>query len=214
MEECNQKKLVVLASGRGSNFQAILSKIEDGVIPARVSCVISDNPQPPVFQIATAAGIPTHWVNRKQFSTPGEYAQFFLNLLEHYQPDLIVLAGFLKLIPTPVVRRFAGAIINIHPALLPNFGGKGYYGLKVHEAVLAAGVKVTGVTIHFVDEHYDTGAIIYQEKVPVLENDTPETLAARVLQVEHRAYPQVIKDWCEGRFKLIDRKVVWQPTIS
>lgn len=214
MEECNLKKLVVLASGRGSNFNAILSKIEEGVIPASVSCVISDNPQPPVFQLAAAAGIPTHWLNRKQFNTPEEYAQFFLNLLARYQPDLIVLAGFLKLIPTPVVRRYAGAIINIHPALLPNFGGKGYYGLKVHEAVLAAGVKVTGVTIHFVDEHYDTGAIIYQERVPVFEDDTPEILAARVLEVEHRVYPQVIKDWCEGRFKLIDRKVVWQPTIS
>lgn len=213
MKESKLKNIAVLASGRGSNFQAILTKIEEQVIPARIVCVISDNPQPPVFQIATAAGIPTHWLNRKQFATPEAYADFFLDLLKHYHTDLVVLAGYLKLIPAPVVRQFAGAILNIHPALLPNFGGQGYYGLKVHEAVLAAGVRVTGVTIHFVDEHYDTGAIIHQEKVPVLTGDTPESLAARVLTVEHRIYPQIIKAWCEGQIQLIDRKVVWHKTI-
>lgn len=206
------KNIAILASGRGSNFQAILTKIEEQVIPARIVCVISDNPQPPVFQLAAAAHIPTHWLHRKQFATPEAYAAFFLNLLKSYRTDLVVLAGYLKLIPAPVVREYTGAIINIHPSLLPNFGGQGYYGMKVHEAVIAAGVKTTGVTIHFVDEHYDTGAIIYQEKVPVMDGDTPESLAARVLQVEHRVYPQIIQAWCEGRFQLCDRKVVWQTT--
>lgn len=204
------KNIAVLASGRGSNFVAILTRIQKGEIPARIACVISDNPQPPVFDHATKAGIPTYWINRKQFSLPEDYAAYLLAILKRHETNLIVLAGYLKLIPSTVVRQYPGAIINIHPALLPNFGGKGFYGMKVHEAVLAAGLKVTGVTVHFVDEHYDTGAIIRQEKVAVLPNDTPESLAERVLAVEHRIYPEVIKAWCEGRLKLVDRKVIWQ----
>ncbi|MFH1213833.1 MAG: phosphoribosylglycinamide formyltransferase [Candidatus Neomarinimicrobiota bacterium] len=203
------KNISVFASGRGSNFSAILDKIQKGEIPARVACVISENEHPPVFDIAAAAGIPTYCIHRKQFAAPEDYAGFLLRLLQKEAVDLIVLAGFLKLIPTPVVRQFPHAIVNIHPALLPNFGGQGFFGMKVHEAVIASGIKVTGVTIHFVDEHYDTGAIICQEKVDVLASDTPESLAHRVLQVEHRLYPAAVKALCEDKIKVIDRKVVW-----
>lgn len=203
------KNIAVFASGRGSNFSAILDKIKMGEIDAKIVCVISENEHPPVFDIAQAAGIATFCVNRKQFAAPEDYANALLDLLERKNTDLIVLAGFLKLIPTPVVRRYPQAIVNIHPALLPNFGGRGFYGLKVHEAVIASGVKVTGVTIHFVDEKYDNGVIICQQKVVVLDSDTPETLAHRVLQVEHRLYPEVVKALCEDKIKVIDRKVVW-----
>lgn len=203
------KNIAVLASGRGSNFSAILNKIQMGEIAARVVCVVSDNEHPPVFDIAIAAGIPTFCINRKQFATPEDYANSLLTLLKEKRVELIVLAGFLKLIPSPVVRHYPQAIVNIHPALLPNFGGKGFYGIKVHEAVIASGVKVTGVTIHFVDEKYDNGTIICQEKVAVLADDTPESLAKRVLEVEHRLYPEVVKALCEDEIKVRDRKVIW-----
>lgn len=170
-------------------------------------CIISDNPQPPVFSIASSVGIPTHWINRKQFSNGNEYAGFLLSLLAKYETDLVVLAGFLKLMPAPVVNRYKNAMINIHPALLPNFGGQGYFGMKVHEAVLASGVKTTGVTVHFVDERYDTGSIVWQEKVDVRAGDTPESLAHRVLAVEHRIYPMVIKAFCEGRIKHLNGRI-------
>lgn len=202
------KRIAVFASGRGSNFQAILDQIRKGAISAQICCVISDQPNPPVFEIARHAGIPTHWVNRKQFSDGKEYTDFLLSLLTTYQIDLIVLAGFLKLMPSPVVKRYKNAMINIHPALLPNFGGKGFYGMKVHEAVIQSGVKVTGVTVHFVDEHYDMGSVIFQEKVDVLPDDTPESLARRVLEVEHRVYPMIIKAFCEDRIVTQNGKIV------
>jgi len=201
------KRLAIFASGRGSNFSSILEHIRSGYIPAKVVCVISDNPQPQVFSIASSAGIPAHWINRKQFSDGSEYADFLLSVLTRYETDLVVLSGFLKLVPAPVVNRYKNAMINIHPALLPNFGGPGYFGMKVHESVLASGVKTTGVTIHFVDEHYDTGSIIWQEKVDVRSDDTLESLAQRVLAVEHRVYPMVIKAFCEGRIKHLNGRI-------
>jgi len=204
------KNIAVFASGRGSNFLAVLRQIERGKIDGRVVCVISDHVRPPVFEIAGKHGIPTHWVNRKQFSNAADYAEFMLNLLDNYRADLVLLAGYLKLIPTPVVRRYRYAMINIHPALLPNFGGKGFYGEKVHRAVIESGVKITGVTVHFVDEHYDRGAVIAQEKVAVEPEDTPETLAKRVLKVEHRLLPKVVGAFCDDQIKVLENgKVVW-----
>lgn len=203
------KKIAVFASGRGTNFQAILEGIKAGRIDAKIVCVISDHARPPVFEIARSSGIPTHWINRKQFSDAADYGDFLLNLLASYEVDVILLAGYLKLIPAPVVQRYRYAIINIHPALLPNFGGKGFYGERVHQAVLESGVKITGVTIHFVDEHYDQGTVIVQEKVPVLEGDTPATLAKRVLAVEHRLFPEVVAAYCAGDIKVDKGNVIW-----
>jgi formyltetrahydrofolate-dependent phosphoribosylglycinamide formyltransferase len=204
------KKIAVFASGRGSNFAAILEQIKLGKIQGQVMCVLSDHVHPPVFDIAQEHRIPTHWVNRKQFSDAADYARFLIDLLESYRVELIILAGYLKLIPAPLVARFRNAIVNIHPALLPNFGGKGYYGLKVHEAVIRSGVKITGVTVHFVDEHYDNGQIIVQEKVAVLAEDKPETLARRVLEVEHRLYPDVVRAICNEEIFIKNGKTVWQ----
>lgn len=203
------KNIAVFASGRGSNFSAILDKIRTGAISARIVCVVSECEHPPVFEVALAAGIPVYSLNRKQYPAPEEYVTALVQLLEKHNTDLILLAGYLKLIPSPLVRKFPHAIVNIHPALLPNFGGQGFYGMKVHEAVIASGVKVTGVTIHFVDEKYDSGAIICQEQVAVLDGDTPESLAHRVLEVEHRLYPEVVQALCDDKIKVIDRKVAW-----
>ena len=203
------KKIAVFASGRGSNFFAVLEQIKPGKIAGEVVCVISDHARPPVFEIARENRIPTHWVNRKQFSVAEDYADFLLKLLGSYQTDMILLAGYLKLIPAPIVERYRYAIINIHPALLPNFGGKGYYGEKVHRAVIESGVKITGVTIHFVDEHYDQGAVIIQEKVEVIPGDTPVTLGKRVLAVEHRLLPEVVGAYCAGNIQMVNGKVVW-----
>ncbi|MDO9548337.1 MAG: phosphoribosylglycinamide formyltransferase [Candidatus Marinimicrobia bacterium] len=203
------KKIAVFASGRGSNFLAVLEQIKQDKIAAEVVCVISDHAWPPVFDIARENSIPTHWVNRKQFSAAEDYAEFLLKLLGSYQTEMILLAGYLKLIPAPIVEHYRNAIINIHPALLPNFGGKGFYGEKVHRAVIESGVRITGVTIHFVDKHYDQGAVIIQEKVDVIPGETPATLAKRVLAVEHRLLPEVVRAYCAGKIEMIDGKVFW-----
>lgn len=203
------KKIAVFASGRGSDFFAVLEQVKQGKIAAEVVCVISDHARPPVFDIARENNIPTHRVNRKQFSAAVDYAEYLLKLLRSYQTDMILLAGYLKLIPAPIVEYYRNAIINIHPALLPNFGGKGFYGEKVHQAVVESGVKITGVTIHFVDEHYDQGTVIIQEKVDVIPGDTPKTLGKRVLAVEHRLLPEVVRAYCAGNIQMVDGKVVW-----
>ena len=196
------KNIAVFASGRGSNFKAIHDQIEAGEIPGNVVCIISDKPTPAVFDKAEQNDIPTHYICMKQFKEETEYTDFLLNILKKYDTDLIVLAGYLKLIPSRVVNKYKHAIINIHPALLPKFGGKGYYGNKVHEAVLEAGEKESGATVHFVDEIYDNGAIIKQEKVEVKPDDTPPDLADRVLKIEHKIFPEVVKAFCEDRIKI------------
>ncbi|MBO8130831.1 MAG: phosphoribosylglycinamide formyltransferase [Candidatus Marinimicrobia bacterium] len=206
----NLKNIAVFASGRGSNFKAILEEIKKGNIPGKVCCVISDRQNPPVFEIARSEGIPTFHLNRKNFKSGDEYVENILNLLDSFNIDLVVLAGYLKLIPSKVVEKYRNKIVNIHPALLPNFGGKGYYGMKVHEAVIESGVKITGVTVHFVDERYDNGPIILQEPVRVLPEDTPETLAHRVLEVEHKVFPKVVKAFCEDKLEVKGRKVIWK----
>ncbi len=204
------KNIAIFVSGRGSNFKSLLNSIDAGHIPAVISCVISDKANPPAFDIAKDGGIPTRSINRKQYSYPSDYSDAILAFLDKYKIDLIVLAGYMRLIPSVIVAKYRQAIMNIHPALLPNFGGKGYYGMKVHARVIETGVKITGVTVHFVDEHYDTGPIILQKSVEVLQTDTPESLAARVLKVEHRVYPEAVKAYCEDRLVVDGRKVLWK----
>ena len=196
------KKIAVFASGRGSNFKAIHKKIKSGEIPGRVVCVISDKPNPPVFDKADEEKIPTHYINRKQFKKKKEYSNFLINILKKYKTELIVLAGYLKLIPPEVVDEYRNKIINIHPALLPKYGGRGYYGMKVHQAVIDSGDKKSGATVHIVDEIYDNGQIVKQEEVEVKPDDTPQDLADRVLQMEHKIFPQVVKAFCEDRIKI------------
>lgn len=197
----------VFASGRGSNFQAILSAIERGILPARVTVLLSNKSNAGAFEIANAYSIPTVHLSQQQFADEAFYAAAMLEVLRSHNVELIALAGYLKKIPTIVVREFRHRILNIHPALLPSFGGQGMYGRHVHEAVLASGAKVTGATVHLVDEEYDRGPIVLQKTVAVDEHDTPETLAAKVLKVEHEIYPLALKAFSENRATTRGRSV-------
>ncbi|MEO8089938.1 MAG: phosphoribosylglycinamide formyltransferase [Gemmatimonadales bacterium] len=178
-------RIAVALSGRGSNLQALLRALQPGA-PAEVVLVVSDRAQATGLSHATTSKIPTVVLH-----DPAEAAAW-LEPLQNYQIDLLVLAGYLRLVPAPVVAEYRGRIINTHPSLLPAFGGKGMYGERVHQAVLDSGAKETGVTIHLVDEVYDRGAVLAQSRVPVLRGDTAERLAARVLQVEHRLLPAAV----------------------
>lgn len=178
-------RLAVAISGRGSNLAALLAALPAGA-PAEVALVLSNRAAAGGLDLARQHGIPT-----LTLTDPADGHEW-LDALAAHRIDLIVLAGYLKLVPPPVVERFRGRIVNIHPALLPGFGGPGMYGHRVHEAVIASGQRTSGATVHLVDEVYDRGAILAQERVPVLPGDTADTLAARVLEVEHRLLPAVV----------------------
>lgn len=183
----------VFASGGGSNLQSLLDKL-NGAAPsvARIELVLSDRIDAGALGRARSAGVGARTIPVRDRSTE-DVAVETVEVLEHHQIDLIALAGYLRLIPKPVVERWRGRILNIHPALLPAFGGKGMYGRHVHRAVLEMGCLVTGATVHLVDERYDEGKPLLQWPVPVLRGDTAETLAARVLQVEHTLYPLAVE---------------------
>lgn len=200
--------IAVFASGRGSNLMAILDAIKKGILKAKVSVVISNNSNAGALEIARANGIDALHISRRQFSTDEEYVKKILDELRSRNVQLIVLAGYMKKIPPEVIKEYPNRILNIHPALLPAFGGQGMYGLNVHKAVIESGVKITGVTVHIVDEEYDHGPIVMQRAVEVRDDDTPETLAQRVLEVEHEVYPQAIKLFVEGKIKVLGRKVI------
>jgi phosphoribosylglycinamide formyltransferase-1 len=191
-------QLAVLGSGRGSNFQAILHAIDEGRLPStRVCLVISNNSDAGILALARSAGIPALHVSQKQFPTEEEFTDALLAGLERHGADLIVLAGYMKRVPPRVVRKYRGRILNIHPALLPKFGGQGMYGHHVHEAVIAARERESGATVHVVDEEYDRGPIVLQRTVAVAPSETPETLAAKVLEVEHALYPDAIREYAD-----------------
>jgi phosphoribosylglycinamide formyltransferase 1 len=178
-------RVAVAVSGRGSNLQALLRALGPGA-PARVVLVLSDRPDAGGLLRARESGVPA-----EVLSDPADAAEW-LARLERHGTELVVLAGYLKLVPAPVIARFRDRILNIHPALLPAFGGKGMYGHRVHEAVLASGARESGATLHLVDEAYDRGPVLAQARVPVLPDDTPGRLAARVLEVEHRLLPAAV----------------------
>ena len=178
-------RIAVAASGRGSNLGALLEALGDGR-EAEVVLVLSNRAAAPALDLARERGIAA--VVLADFRNGAEW----LGLLERHGAELLVLAGYLKLVPSEVIARYRGRILNVHPALLPAFGGPGMYGHRVHEAVLASGVAESGCTVHLVDEEYDRGAILGQRRVPVLPGDTPDTLAARVLTEEHRILPAAV----------------------
>jgi phosphoribosylglycinamide formyltransferase-1 len=199
--------LCVLASGRGSDLKSIIRSQKSGKINSKVAIVISNNSNSGALNIAKSYQIPNFHLSQKMFTSESDYVNKFLGLLKNYDIDLIVLAGYMKLIPVEIVRKYKNRILNIHPALIPSFCGKGLYGLKVHEAVLNYGAKVTGVTVHLVDEEYDTGPIVLQKTVKVKDDDTPESLRKRVLKWEHKMYPEVIKLFESKKFNIEGRKV-------
>lgn len=188
--------IVVCVSGGGTNLQAIIDGVKDDTIRnTKIAGVISNNAGAYALKRAENAGIPAFCISPKSYGSREEFNQAFLQKLEELNPDLIVLAGFLVILPEKMIQVYRDRIINIHPSLIPSFCGTGFYGLKVHEAALARGVKVTGATVHYVDEGTDTGRIIRQKAVEVLEGDTPEILQRRVMeQAEWVILPQAINE--------------------
>ena len=203
-------KIAVCVSGGGTNLQALLDAVDSGVITdTKISVVISNNKNAYALERAAKAGIESLCISPKDFHNREEFNREFLRKLNTYQVDLVVLAGFLVVIPPEMISQYKNRIINIHPSLIPSFCGKGYYGLKVHEGVLNRGVKITGATVHFVDEGPDTGPIILQKEVLVKENDTPEILQRRVMEeAEWNLLPKAVELIAHNRIQVKDGKVV------
>jgi len=197
----------VFASGRGSNFQAILNAIQAGLLPARVVLVLSNKGDAGALEIARARSLAAVHLSQKQFPDEGSFSAAMLHVLKEHNVQIVALAGYLKKIPLSVVREYRNRILNIHPALLPSFGGAGMYGHYVHEAVIASGAKLSGATVHLVDEEYDRGPIVLQKAVTVEALDTPETLAEKVLKIEHEIYPLALKAFAENRVTINERSV-------
>lgn len=199
--ERSSKKLAVFVSGGGSNFKAIHAACLDRRINADVVAVVSDVPSCGGVAYAQQHGIPTYThPASKKTNNEGLTGEELAKLLKQdLDVDFVLLAGYLKLVPAELVRVYPRAMLNIHPALLPAFGGKGYYGKKVHTAVVAHGARFSGPTVHFVDEEYDRGPILAQRVVPVYPSDTPDDVAARVLKEEHQVYPEAVAALCDGR---------------
>lgn len=203
----HKKNLAVFVSGSGSNFAAVQDKIESGSIHADIKIVISNNSDAYALERAKQYGIDSCVINQKLYPDNEELTQQINQKLDKYNIDYIILAGYLKKIPKEIVKNYQYKIINIHPALLPKFGGKGMYGIHVHEAVLQAGEKTTGVTVHFIDEQYDNGPNIIQKEVDVREDDTPEQLQKRVLDKEHELLPKVVQLLCNNKITIKDNQV-------
>ena len=198
-------RVAVLLSGEGTSLENLLACIERGEVPARVVLVLASKEGAGGLARARRHGIPALAVPRKQFRDTKAFNDALHAELERHDPDLVLSLGFLS--PFELRGRYEGRAMNVHPALIPAFSGKGFYGHHVHEAVLAAGVKVTGATVHFVDEEYDHGPIILQRSIAVLDDDTPETLAARVQALERELIPEAVRLFASGRLELRGRRV-------
>ncbi|MEQ9263826.1 MAG: phosphoribosylglycinamide formyltransferase [Balneolaceae bacterium] len=189
------KNIVVFASGSGSNFQSIIDAVQNGSLHAHIAGLISNKSGIKALERAEKHGIPTLVISETEFHEYEVYERQLLLQLENWNTDLIALAGYLRKIPASIIKAFENRILNIHPSLLPKYGGKGFYGINVHKAVLEAKETMSGCSIHVVSEEYDKGPILEQATVDVLASDTPEELAARVLQQEHLIYPKVIETY-------------------
>lgn len=203
-------KIAVLVSGGGTNLQAIIDAIDNKRITnTQISVVISNNPNAYALERARQNNIRAICVSPKEYETREEFNSALLETIDSFQVDLIVLAGFLVVLPSMLIDKYENKIINIHPSLIPSFCGKGYYGLKVHEAALKRGVKLTGATVHFVDKGTDTGPVILQKAVEVKEDDTPKTLQTRVMEeAEWVIMPQAIDMIANNKIKVVDNKVI------
>lgn len=200
-------RIGVLVSGGGTNLQSIIDSIQSGYLPASIEVVLSNKEDAYSLQRAEKHNISNFVVLPRGFASERQYNEELVKILKKHNVDLVVLAGFIRILSTHFVKVFPNKIMNIHPSLIPAFCGKGFYGKKVHEQVINYGVKVTGVTVHFVDEGTDTGPIILQKAVPVEDDDTPETLASKVLREEHKIYPEAIKLFAEDRLMIKGRRV-------
>lgn len=210
--------VMVSGHGRGSNLQAIIDACADGRINGRVAVVIGVKGDVPAMDRARAAGSAAVEIKPKDFSSDEEYGARIVQVLSEFEVDLICLAGYMRILPHRIVSAYRNRVMNTHAALIPSFCGKGMYGEHVHQAAIDCGVKVSGCTVHFVDEQYDTGPIIIQKAVAVQEGDTPETLAARILPFEHEAYTEAVRLFSEGRLEVEGRTVHilpggWMPSF-
>ncbi|UCE18854.1 MAG: phosphoribosylglycinamide formyltransferase [Gemmatimonadota bacterium] len=199
--------LGVLASGRGSNLQSIIDATERGEVDAEVRIVISNNSKAYALERARNHNIAAVHLSHKQFESGDAFDDALIEMLKKHGVELVVLAGYMKLISPKVCEAYRHRILNIHPALLPSFGGKGMYGMHVHEAVIESGAKISGLTVHIVDEQYDHGPIVLQKTVPVRDDDDPDSLAARILPEEHKMYPEAIQLFAEGKIRVEGRRV-------
>ncbi|HDY68241.1 MAG TPA: phosphoribosylglycinamide formyltransferase [Candidatus Scalindua sp.] len=203
--------LAVLISGGGKTLQNLIDKIEDKTLNAKIQIVISSSPDAYGLKRAEQNNIPATIVNHSDYNSSEVFSNAIIKEIEKYPIDLIILAGFMHLLRIP--DKYSEKVMNIHPGLIPSFCGKGYYGHHVHKAVIESGIKVSGCTVHFVDNEYDHGPIIMQRTVPVYEDDTPDTLAQRVFKEECIAYPEAINLFAEGRLKIEGRRVkILSPT--
>lgn len=202
------KNIIVLVSGGGTNLQALIDAERSGIIQGgKITCVISSKAGVYALERAEKNGIPTRVIPRKEYPDSKSYSTAILDALNEEKADLIVLAGFMTILDECVTKAYAYKIINVHPALIPSFCGDGFYGLKVHEKALEYGVKVSGATIHFVNEKADAGAIILQGTVNVLRNDTPEVLQRRIMEnVEWKLLPEAVSLFCQDKIEIIDGK--------
>ena len=202
------KNIIVLVSGGGTNLQALIDSQQRGDIKGgRITCVISSKPDAFALERAKKAGIPTVVLPRKEYADSKSYSEAILEELNRQKADLVVLAGFMTILDECVTKAYSYKIINVHPALIPSFCGEGFYGLKVHERALEYGVKISGATVHFVNEKADAGAIILQGAVDVLNDDTPETLQRRIMEnVEWKLLPKAVSLFCEDRISIRDGK--------
>jgi len=200
-------RLTVFASGGGSNFQRIVDAIERGDLDADPVGLISNHDEAGAIDRARSHGIPTHVLDPDAFDQASDFSSALLDILRSQDTTFVALAGYMRKIPDPVVDAFRGRMVNIHPALLPAFGGRGMYGMNVHRAVIEYGAHWSGATVHLVDEEYDHGPIVVQEPVPVYPDDTASDLADRVLAVEHRLYPAALQLFATGRIRQNGRRI-------
>ena len=197
------KRLALFGSGRGSNGEAIYKAIEDGYIDGEIVLIMSDRPNVGIVEKGRTWHIPVHIVDPANYGTEAAWTQAMLNLLQEYEVEGILLAGYMRILPPTFVQAYRGNILNIHPSLLPAF-----IGLQAQKQALVKGVKYSGCTVHFVDEGMDTGPIIAQAVVPVYEDDTVDTLSIRILYEEHRIYPEAVRLFCEGVLEIVESRVV------
>jgi phosphoribosylglycinamide formyltransferase 1 len=198
-------RIAVLISGGGTTLRNFIEKIAAGSLPVEIALVVSSSPTAGGLQFAEQANIPSAVIERKAFASQDDFSREIFDRCRRAKVDLVAMAGFLKRITIP--EDFANRVVNIHPALVPSFCGEGFYGHRVHEAVLEYGAKLSGCTVHFADNQYDHGPVILQKSVPVLDDDTPDTLAARVFQAECEAYPEAIRLIAAGCVKVEGRRV-------
>tara|TARA_Y100001970_G_scaffold118869_1_gene147425 strand:- start:633 stop:1271 length:639 start_codon:yes stop_codon:yes gene_type:complete len=199
------KNIVVFASGTGSNFTSIHKDIKGGKINGEIVLLITNNVNCKAVDFASTNGIKTSVINKNIMFDIAKYEDFLFRELKSAKADLIVLAGYLKMIPLNIISKYKNKILNIHPSLLPKFGGKGFYGMKVHRAVIESKETYTGATVHFVDEIYDNGPIIMQKKVEVLNGDTSDSIAKKVLDIEHKLFPYVVRKFCSDSIIFKDK---------